>query len=253
MAIVEAAGYAPTVVEYLSVGWTGDQLRDLSARAGACLRDLLREKGAPAGELGLADGTATEDQILEATVATPILVDRPIDRSTPSARKMAKSSRHVPRVADLPSGAAMITLRLITNDEGAQAAALHRRAGALIPGYDTSLHSEAEFAAFYRDRVMVEGPVWGAFEDAILRGHLALLPGWIDHLYVDTDFHGQGIGGALVRLAQNQQDELRLYTFQSNLRARTLYQRHGFLVEELTDGARNEEKMPDVTYHWRRR
>lgn len=79
MAIVEAAGYAPTVVEYLSVGWTGDQLRDLSARAGACLRDLLREMGAPAGELGLADGTATEDQILEATVATPILVDRPID------------------------------------------------------------------------------------------------------------------------------------------------------------------------------
>jgi ribosomal protein S18 acetylase RimI-like enzyme len=146
----------------------------------------------------------------------------------------------------------MITLRLLTRDEGDAAARLHRRAGALIPGYDTSLRSEEEFIAFYRDRVMVEGAVWGAFEDGIFRGHLALLPGWIDHLYVDLDVHGRGIGGALVRLAQREQDELRLYTFQSNIRARALYERHGFTIEELTDGQRNEEKMPDVTYHWRR-
>ena len=146
----------------------------------------------------------------------------------------------------------MITLRLLTRDEGDAAALLHRRAGALIPGYDTSLHSEAEFIAFYRERVMVEGPVWGAFEGAAFRGHLALLPGWIDHLYVEPAVHGRGIGGALVGLAQREQDELRLHTFQSNLRARALYERHGFTIEELTDGERNEEKMPDATYHWRR-
>ncbi len=144
----------------------------------------------------------------------------------------------------------MVTLRRMTADEGPAAAMLHRRAGALIPGYDTTLHSEEEFVAFYRDKVMVDGPVWGAFEDGRLRGHLALLPGWIDHLYVDPDVHGRGIGSALVRLAQGEQSELRLYTFQSNTRARALYERHGFNVEELTDGARNEEKMPDVTYHW---
>jgi putative acetyltransferase len=146
----------------------------------------------------------------------------------------------------------MITLRLLTRDEGDSAARLHRRAGALIPGYDTSLHSEEEFIAFYRGRVMVEGPVWGAFDDGALRGHLALLPGWIDHLYVEPAFHGRGLGAALVRLAQSEQDELRLHTFQSNLRARALYERHGFTIEELTDGQRNEEKMPDVTYHWRK-
>ena len=146
----------------------------------------------------------------------------------------------------------MIIIRLLMNHEGAAAAELHRRAGALIPGYDTTLHSVEEFAEFYRDRVMVDGPVWGAFEGDLLRGHVALLPGWIDHLYVDPDVHGQGIGSALVRLAQQEQSELRLYTFQANARARALYERHGFTVEELTDGQRNEEKMPDVTYFWRR-
>jgi putative acetyltransferase len=146
----------------------------------------------------------------------------------------------------------MLTFRLLSGDEGAAAAQLHRRAGALIPGYDTSLHSEAEFAAFYRNSVMVDGPVWGAFDGEVLRGHLALLPGWIDHLYVDPDFHGRGIGSALVRLAQGEQSELRLYTFQSNVGARALYERHGFTIEELTDGERNEEKMPDVTYYWSR-
>jgi ribosomal protein S18 acetylase RimI-like enzyme len=146
----------------------------------------------------------------------------------------------------------MTTIRLLKPDEGPAAAELHRRAGALIPGYDPSLHSPAAFAAFYRDQVMVEGPVWGVFDEGLLLGHLALVPGWIDHLYVDPDFHGRGLGSQLVRLAQREQAELRLYTFQANLRARALYERHGFSVEELTDGTRNDEKMPDVTYYWRR-
>ena len=142
--------------------------------------------------------------------------------------------------------------RLLVATEARAAADLHRIAGALIPGYDTTLHTTEEYVAFYENEVLINGPVWGAFEGAILRGHVALLPGWIDHLYVDPPFHGRGIGGALVTLAQREQDELRLYTFQSNTRARALYERHGFVIEELTDGARNEEKMPDVTYHWRR-
>lgn len=146
----------------------------------------------------------------------------------------------------------MIIYRRLVSEEVSAAAQIHRRAGALIPGYDTTLHSEAEYVEFYRDRVMIDGPVWGAFEETRLLGHVALTPGWIDHLYVDPDFHGRGIGGDLVKLAQREQPELRLYTFQSNLRARALYERHGFMVEELTNGERNEEKMPDATYVWRR-
>ena len=145
----------------------------------------------------------------------------------------------------------LITRRLALSDAVA-AADLHRRAGALIPGYDTSLHTPEEGVAFYRDRVIPGGPVWGMFDGERLCGHVALLPGWIDHLYVEPALHGRGIGSALVRLAQDQQAELRLYTFQSNLRAQALYERHGFAVEERTDGTRNAENMPDMTYWWKR-
>lgn len=78
VAMVQAAGYAPTVVEYLKAGWTADQLRDLAGRAGLAVRDLLREKGTPASELGLLDDGVGEDRLLEAMVAHPILVNRPL-------------------------------------------------------------------------------------------------------------------------------------------------------------------------------
>ncbi len=145
-----------------------------------------------------------------------------------------------------------IAYRLLRAGETDAAADLHRRAGALIPGYDTSLHTAAEFAALYRDRVFPAGPVWGAFDGDRLLGFVALLPGWIDHLYVEPARHGEGIGGGLVRLAQREQVDLQLHTFQANVRARALYERHGFTLEELTDGDGNEERMPDARYRWRR-
>ncbi len=78
VAMVEAAGYAPQVVEYLSAGWTREQLVDLSARAGLSLRDLIREKGTPAQALGLLAADVSDESILEAMIAHPILVNRPI-------------------------------------------------------------------------------------------------------------------------------------------------------------------------------
>ena len=144
----------------------------------------------------------------------------------------------------------VLDYRLLLPTEGDAASRIHRTAGAMIPGYDTSLHSETEFKAFYRDKVMVDGPVWGALHGSKLLGFVALLPGWIEHLYVDPQYHKRGIGGELVRLAQREQHELRLHTFQANVRARRFYEQHGFVIEELNDGQRNEEKMPDVTYFW---
>lgn len=145
----------------------------------------------------------------------------------------------------------LVPPKLLTPGDAAAANDLHRRAGALIPGYDTALHTLEEGLAFHRDTVIASGDAWGLFDGERLIGFIALLPGWIDHLYVEPDLHRRGIGSALVGFAQSRQSELRLYTFQSNTNARAFYERHGFCIEELTDGMRNEEKMPDITFLWR--
>ena len=94
VAMVEAAGYAPKVVEYLQAGWTHDQLRELAAEAGLTFRQLMREKGTPAEALGLlADGVG-EDRILDAMVEHPILVNRPIV-VTPKGVKLCRPSEIV--------------------------------------------------------------------------------------------------------------------------------------------------------------
>ncbi|MDE2357392.1 MAG: arsenate reductase (glutaredoxin) [Alphaproteobacteria bacterium] len=78
VALLEEAGAAPRVVEYLKVGWTGPQLRELLTRMGASARDILRVRGTPAEELGLTAPDASDEAILEAMIRHPILVNRPI-------------------------------------------------------------------------------------------------------------------------------------------------------------------------------
>ena len=99
LAMIDAAGYAPTVVEYLQAGWTAELLKDLLGRMGARPRDVLREKGTPAAELGLLDPAATEDQILAAMLTHPILVNRPIV-VTPTGAKLCRPSEVVLELLD---------------------------------------------------------------------------------------------------------------------------------------------------------
>jgi arsenate reductase len=94
VAMIEAAGYTPKIVEYLVAGWRHDQLRELAREAGLTFRQLMREKGTPAAELGLLDDSATEDQILEAMIAHPILVNRPLV-VTPKGVKLCRPSEVV--------------------------------------------------------------------------------------------------------------------------------------------------------------
>jgi arsenate reductase len=91
VAMAKAAGYEPQVVEYLKAGWTKDQLRQLAKTAGVPLREFLRDRGTPAAELGLLEPTATDDAILEAMVAHPILVNRPI-MVTPKGTALCRPS-----------------------------------------------------------------------------------------------------------------------------------------------------------------
>jgi arsenate reductase len=94
VAMVRAAGYEPDVVEYLEKGWTRDQIRDLASRAGLTLRALMREKGTPAAELGLLEDGVSDDQFLDAMVAHPALVNRPIV-ATPKGVKLCRPSEAV--------------------------------------------------------------------------------------------------------------------------------------------------------------
>lgn len=94
LAMIRAAGYEPAVIEYLQAGWTRAQLEHLLAEMNARPRDILREKGTPAADLGLLDPQASDDSLLEAMVAHPILVNRPIV-VTPKGVKLCRPSEVV--------------------------------------------------------------------------------------------------------------------------------------------------------------
>jgi arsenate reductase len=94
LAMIEAAGYAPTIIEYRQIGWTRPQLEGLLAAMGATARDIMREKGTPAAQLGLLDPSVPDDAILEAMVQHPILVNRPIV-VTPKGTRLCRPSEAV--------------------------------------------------------------------------------------------------------------------------------------------------------------
>lgn len=91
---VEAAGFAPEIVEYLKAGWTRPQLEDLLARMGAKPRDILRTRGTPAEALGLLDPGVSDAKILDAMVAEPMLVERPIV-ATPKGVRLCRPAERV--------------------------------------------------------------------------------------------------------------------------------------------------------------
>jgi len=94
LAIIEAAGYRPTVVEYLVAGWTRPQLLALFAAAGLSARQALRETKSPAAELGLLADGVPEGQLIDAMIKHPILVNRPIV-ATPKGVKLCRPSELV--------------------------------------------------------------------------------------------------------------------------------------------------------------
>jgi len=76
--IIKAAGYTPTVIEYLKEGWTKAQLLALFTATNLTPKTALRVSKSPAQELGLLSEDVTEETILEAMLEYPILVNRPI-------------------------------------------------------------------------------------------------------------------------------------------------------------------------------
>jgi arsenate reductase len=78
LAMIRNSGIEPHVVEYLKSPPTRLLLKQLVARMGIPIRNVLRQKGTPYSELGLDDPSLTDDQLLDAMMAHPVLINRPI-------------------------------------------------------------------------------------------------------------------------------------------------------------------------------
>jgi len=94
LAMIRNAGIEPHVVEYLKTPPARALLIQLVERAGMSARDLLREKGTPYAELGLSDSTLSDDAIVDAMMAHPVLINRPLV-VTPLGVKLCRPSELV--------------------------------------------------------------------------------------------------------------------------------------------------------------
>ncbi len=112
LALIRNAGVEPHVIEYLKTPPRRALLIELAARMGVSLRSILREKGTPFAELGLGDPAVSDDMLLNAIEAHPILMNRPIV-VTPWGVKLCRPSEAVLDILPLPQ------LGAFTKEDGA--------------------------------------------------------------------------------------------------------------------------------------
>lgn len=101
LAMIRQSGEEPVVIEYLKTPPDRARLIQLIATMNITPRDLLREKGTPYAELGLADSKWSDDQLLDFMLAHPILINRPIVE-TPKGTRLCRPSELVLDLLDNP-------------------------------------------------------------------------------------------------------------------------------------------------------
>ncbi|MCD7110835.1 arsenate reductase (glutaredoxin) [Rhizobium sp. DKSPLA3] len=94
LAMIRNAGIEPTVIAYLETPPTRERLVRMIGDAGLTVRGAIREKGTPYAELGLDDPDLSDDQLLDAMLAHPILINRPFV-VTPMGTRLARPSERV--------------------------------------------------------------------------------------------------------------------------------------------------------------
>jgi arsenate reductase len=94
LALIRNAGIEPAVIEYLQNPPDRVTLVDLIKRAGLSVREAVREKGTPFAELGLDNTATTDEQLIDAMLAHPILINRPFV-VTPSGVRLCRPSEAV--------------------------------------------------------------------------------------------------------------------------------------------------------------
>jgi GNAT superfamily N-acetyltransferase len=146
----------------------------------------------------------------------------------------------------------LTSLRRATLDDMPAAARLHRHVMRTSLSFLPELHTPEEDVRFFSEKLFPTTEFWVAEDDGAVVGYIAFKPDFIDHLYLHPDHQDRGLGVQLLDKARAGARLLRLWTFQANAKARRFYEREGFTAELMTDGADNEEHMPDVLYRWER-
>lgn len=101
LAMIRASGVEPEIIEYLKSPPTRDKLKQLITSMGVPVRSILREKGTPYDELGLADETLSDDALLDAMMKHPVLINRPIV-ITPKGVRLCRPSEVVLEILENP-------------------------------------------------------------------------------------------------------------------------------------------------------
>ena len=105
LALIRNTGVEPEVIEYLKTPPSREKLLELILQMAIPVRELLRRKGTPYDELGLDEATLSDDALLDAIVAHPILMNRPVV-VTPLATRLCRPSEAVLDILPLPQRAA---------------------------------------------------------------------------------------------------------------------------------------------------
>ena len=101
LALIRNAGIEPTVIEYLKTPPTRAVLKDLISKAGLTVRKAIREKGTPYADLGLYDPTLSDEDLLDAMLEHPILINRPFV-VTPWGVRLSRPSEIVLEILPVP-------------------------------------------------------------------------------------------------------------------------------------------------------
>ena len=117
-------------------------------------------------------------------------------------------------------------------------------------GWMPLLHSRAEDQWFAGHLIDTQQVQVAETEEPL--GFLARDGAEISALYLAPQARGRGTGSALLEAAKAASPALHLWTFQANTGAQRFYLRHGFTETRRTDGAGNDERLPDIRYEWRR-
>jgi GNAT superfamily N-acetyltransferase len=148
----------------------------------------------------------------------------------------------------------MMTLRRAMPDEALLVATLFTHTRRACMAYLPALHTADEDRAWMRGVLFKDCDVWVAELDGRIAGFVAIAAEGesLEHLYVHPEFHNRGIGTALLEKARElSPGGFRLWVFQRNAQARRFYESRGLQLVRVTDGAGNEERVPDAEYAWR--